>query len=289
MPQNTLEKCELLEYLKNSKSLEVPFAEKNGYYYIKPNNQFVESRINKEAYSKKIWKKAWLATHVIKRFPFVRCIMITGTLSKNSSDSDSDLDFMIITAPDRLWIARTLLMLFKKIFLLNSKKHFCINYCITEDNLTIKQRNIFTATEIATIKSTYKPELAEKFVISNSWVKDCFPNYILNDKSLHKAGCKVQNRRSMLQAIWEFFFPGKIGDKIDFMLMNKTKEHWKKKYPQFDETERNDRLKTERNESKVHPQSVQGKILDMYREKLSKYNLLLSFYLFTFAFLHPNA
>src|SRR3972149_5244541 len=95
----------------------------------------VYKRLYKEQYSRKMWKAAWIATHVIKLFPFVRAVMVTGSLSKNSSDKSSDLDFMIITAPGRLWIARTLLMLFKKIFLFNSYKYFCINYFVTTDNL----------------------------------------------------------------------------------------------------------------------------------------------------------
>lgn len=262
-----------------------PYAEKNGLYYIKPNEHFVKSRIEKEVYSRKIWKTAWFVTHVIKRFPFVRCVMITGTLSKNSSDKDSDLDFFIITAPKRLWVARSLLMLFKKIFLLNSKKYFCINYCITEDNLKISKRNIFTATEIATIKSTYNEKLAGQFIESNSWIKEYFPNYILKDKGLHEPGCKLQNRRSFLQVISELFFPGKTGDKLDIWLMNRTQKYWMKKYPQFNEAERSDRLKTERNESKVHPGSVQGKILAMYEEKLLKYKVMLGILPFYFLLL----
>lgn len=287
LPQNSVTKQHVKEFLANSEKDGAPYAQKNGLYYIKPNEHYVANRIEKEIFSKKVWKAAWLATHVIKRFPFVRCVMITGTLSKNSSDKDSDLDFFIITAPKRLWIARSLLMFFKKIFLLNSKKYFCINYCITEDNLKISKRNIFTATEIATIKSTYNKKLAGKFIESNSWIKDYFPNYILKDESLHRAGCRVQNRRSLLQLITEIFFTGAIGDKTDIWLMNKTKKYWMKKYPQFNEAERSDRLKTERNESKVHPGSVQGKILDMYREKLLKYNLLLSLLPFYFCLFTP--
>jgi predicted nucleotidyltransferase len=101
-----------------------------------------------------MWKLAGIVTHVIKRFPFVRGVFVTGSLSKNSSDSSSDLDFMVITRKGRLWIARTLLMLFKKIFLLNSYKYFCINFLLSEDNLEIEDKNVFTATEVMTVKAT---------------------------------------------------------------------------------------------------------------------------------------
>jgi hypothetical protein len=212
LPQNSVTKDDVKRFLSETSKNGSEYAESKGYYYIKPNAEFVTSRIHKEEYSKKMWRATGFVTHIIKRFPFVRCVMVTGTLSKNSSDETSDLDFMIITAPGRLWVARSMLMLFKKVFLLNSKKYFCLNYFITEDNLEISERNIFTATEIATIKATYNETLMSAFLERNKWIKDYFPNYVLNDCSLHKAGCKAQNRCSILQRIWEVFFTGKFGD-----------------------------------------------------------------------------
>lgn len=273
MPRNSVTKDEVKRFLKESSYNGAEYGETNGYYYVKPNKDYVFSRVEKEKYSQKMWQAAYRVTHIIKRFPFVLCVMVTGTLSKNSSDKSSDLDFMVITAPKRLWIARTLLMLFKKIFLLNSKKYFCINYCITEDNMEISERNIFTATEIATIKATYNDVMMKRFIESNKWIKDFFPNYILNDPSLHASGCKIHHGRSVFQAAGEIFFPGRIGDKLDNILMRKTIRHWKKKFPHFNEEEFNSRLKSTHNESRVHPGSVQAGILKLYNEKLTKFNL----------------
>lgn len=273
LPKNTVTKEEVKHFLSESSQNGSEYAEKSGYYFIKPNAEYVTNRIHKEAYSKRMWKITYFMTHIIKRFPFVRCVMVTGTLSKNSSDKTSDIDFMIITAPKRLWVARTLLMLFKKIFLLNSKKYFCLNYFITENNLEIAERNIFTATEIATIKATYNDGIMRAFIEKNKWIKDFFPNYVINDTSLHTAGCKVNNRRSILQKVYELFFAGKIGDKLDEVFRQKTIKHWKNRFPELDEAERSDRLKSTPTVSKAHPGSVQKKILNLYTEKLSKFNL----------------
>lgn len=273
LPQNSVTRDEVNRFLSETSQAGSEYAEQNGYYYIKPNAEFVSQRIDKEEYSKGMWNTTRFVTHIIKRFPFVRCIMVTGTLSKNSSDKTSDLDFMIITAPGRLWVARTSLMLFKKIFLLNSKKYFCLNYFITEDNLGITERNIFTATEIATIKATYNEQLMAAFLEKNKWIKEFFPNYVLNDASLHKAGCPVSNRRSIVQRVWEIFFTGSFGDKLDEMMRQKTIKHWQRKFPELDEAERNTRLRSTPTVSKAHPGSVQKKILNLYEEKLSQFNV----------------
>ena len=128
LPENTVPKSDILEAIEQfSANDECAFAQKNGYVYVKPNVDNIETRIKREERAMKMWKITRYVVHVIKRFPFVRSIMVTGSLSKNCCTKDSDLDFMVITKKDRLWISKTLLMLFKKIFLLNSYKYFCIN------------------------------------------------------------------------------------------------------------------------------------------------------------------
>lgn len=273
LPRNSVTKDEVSGCLERSALNGSAYGEKDGYYYIKPNSANVAGRLEKESQAKRMWKITHFMTHVIKRFPFVRCVLVTGSLSKNSSDNTSDIDFMVITAPNRLWVARTMLMLFKKIFLLNSKKYFCINYLITENNLVINERNIFTATEIATIKPVYNLKLAEEFVSANPWVKEFFPNYVVNDCSQHTPGCKITNRRSILQRISEIFFTGSIGDKLDEYFRGKTIKHWKNRFPELNENERNVRLKSTREVSKAHPGSVMKKILEMYNQKLTEHNL----------------
>lgn len=274
LPRNSIAKHDVVNFLKEAAQKDTaPFAEKDGYYFIKPGEQNISRRIEKENYSLKMWKQAAMITHIIKRFPFVRAVLVTGSLSKNSSDPTSDLDFMLVTAKNRLWISRTLLMLFKKIFFLNSYKFFCINYYITEDNLVINERNIFTATEIATIKATYNTELLNEFIKQNDWVKEYFPNYVLCDPMLHSSGCKVNNRKSKVQRLIEFFIPGKIAAALDKRFMNMTRNHWKKRYPNLPDSERNHMFKSTENVSKTHPGNMQKKILSMYNQKLQDFNL----------------
>jgi hypothetical protein len=164
-------------------------------------------------------------------------------------------------------------MLFKKIFFLNSYKFFCINYYITENNLAITERNIFTATEITTIKATYNTALMEQFIKENAWVKEFFPNYTLCDPMLHSSGCKVNNRKSKIQRVIEFLIPGKIASALDKKLMCMTREHWKKKYPKLPDNERNHMFKSTENVSKTHPGNMQKKILGLYNQKLQEFNL----------------
>lgn len=274
LPQNSVPKSEIVKLIVDfSSDTDCKFAQSSGYVYVKPNEHYIELRRRKEKCSRKMWRMARLMTHIIKRFPFVRAVFISGSLSKNSSEEISDIDFMIVTRKERLWISRTLLMLFKKIFLFNSYKYFCLNYFVTEDNLEIPFKNVFTATEIAYIKATFNNELMKKFVLTNKWIKEYFPNYEFLDPYLHSAGFKVNNRKSLMQFILELPFSGSWGSKLDDYLKNKTEGFWKKKYTKLPEEDRKLLFRTERNVSTAHPGDMQRSILARYCEKLKQFNL----------------
>ncbi len=272
--RNSLPRKQMYDLIKDfSSDSECNFAECRGYVYVKPNEHYVDLRKTKEKCSLRMWRIARAMTHIIKRFPFVRAVFVTGSLSKNSSAEISDIDFMVVTERGKLWISRTLLMLFKKIFLFNSYKYFCLNYFVTEDNLEIPFRNIFTATEIAYIKSTFNTGLMRKFVMSNRWIKDYFPNYEFMDPYLHSAGLKVNNRESVIQKIFELPFTGSWGNKLDSYLKDKTERYWRKKYTELADEDRKLLFRTEQNVSTAHPGDMQRTILARYCEKLKQFNL----------------
>jgi hypothetical protein len=101
--QNSLPKTQVLDLL-NEFSIDdaCRFGQRKGYVYIKPNHQFIELRQGKEQYSRKAWRTAGFVPYTIKRFPFAGIVLISGNLSKNSSDKQSDIDFMIVNAERRL-------------------------------------------------------------------------------------------------------------------------------------------------------------------------------------------
>jgi hypothetical protein len=235
-----------------------------GYYYLGIRGpSVVERRLEKEKHAGFLWHMARLSTHIIKRFPFVRAVFVSGDLSKNATGPGSDVDFFIITAPGRLWITRTLLILFKKIFLLNSKKYFCLNSFITEDHLEISERNLFLATEIAHLKPLYNSTLFRRYLEANDWIRSYFPNLDLTRLSFPG----VNNRRSLLQQLFELPFHMLPARKIDTLLMSMMKRVWEKRYPHFDRAKRDRVFRSTPSESRAYVGDFQEKILLLYAEK----------------------
>jgi len=133
-----------------------------------------------------IMPKAIRRSRLIFSFPFVRGVMISGSLSKNFLDEKGDIDFFIVTAPGKVWLTRGLLALFQRIVLFNSHKYFCVNYYIAEDHLSLDERNIFTATELITLKPICGNEHYRNLVRSNGWITEFYPQFRAVEAISHK-------------------------------------------------------------------------------------------------------
>lgn len=179
---------------------------------------------------------------------------------------DGDIDYFIVTKAGRLWISRTLLVLFKKIFLLNSHKYFCVNYFVDEEHLEIEEKNLFTAMETVTLLPLHNPVIYREFHLVNNWAQQYFPNTPM--RPLEKT---IPVKKSFLQNSMESLLNGEMGDRIDLYCMRTTLGHWKKKFRDFDSDKFDNALKSRSYVSKHHPQDFQNKVLTAYEERIQTF------------------
>ena len=140
------------------------------FYSLQNNPLLAYRRKEGNLRAKKLIPKAYTIGRFLFRFPFVRAIGISGSLSKNFADEKADIDFFIITKANRLWIARTIMHLFKKLTFITGHQHyFCMNYYIDEEALLIEDQNIFTAIEIGPCCRYVVNELHDNFFEINNW------------------------------------------------------------------------------------------------------------------------
>ena len=236
---------------------------KNNFYLLRNDEHYISRRIAGNKLAEKRMKSAYRMTKFISKFPYVRAVLLSGSISKGYMEKDSDLDYFIITNPNRLWVTRLLLMLFKKIFLLNSRKVFCINYFVDTETLEIEEKNIFTATELATLIPTYGTELYNKLYLKNIWIKDFYPNYPKRDT------VKISdNKKSIIKIFIERLLNNSFGDKLDDFAMNLFEKSNKKKYWDYDSNDFQVAFKTSKKESKHHPKFFQKRVLTAFNDKL---------------------
>ncbi len=240
-----------------------------GYFAISTNDieQLVKRREEGSIKAEALLKNAKYYSSLISYFPFVRGIYLSGSLSKGYADDKSDVDYFIITEPGRLWICRMMLVLFKRLFLFNSHKYFCVNYFVDSNSLEIHDINIFTATELATLVPVCNLSLYHKLMQANPWVKEYFPNTLLQTVSADN----IPNNNSWIKKGIEKLFIGKIGDKLDDIYLRITVGKWKKKFKNLSEPEFELNLRSRKNTSKHHPQGFQLKVEAAFRQKISEF------------------
>jgi hypothetical protein len=199
------------------------------------------------------------------QFPFVRGIGISGSLSKNYADQGTDIDFFIITRTNRLWIARTLMHLFKKLTFITGHQHlYCMNYYIDEEAMRIEEQNIFTATELVTLLPVCGNGTMDRFYDQNDWAAAYFPN-----QNMHKHSMLL-TRSTRFKRMVEWLLNNRLGNALDNVLMRITTRRWIKKEQQQRTNAHGNRmgLHTGKHFSKPNPEFFQKKVLDMLDKKL---------------------
>ncbi|MEO4006800.1 MULTISPECIES: nucleotidyltransferase domain-containing protein [unclassified Flavobacterium] len=238
------------------------------YYHTNLTTEHIHRRETGNRNAVKAMEKAQKKAQFISSwFPFVEAVAISGSLSKGYFDDNSDIDFFIISKPGYLWICRTCLVLYKKLFLFNSKKYFCVNYFITADNLEIEEKNRFTATEIVTLIPLYGKEKLIAFYESNQWVRSFFPNKTQTDSDSIRP-----IKKKKITAAFERFLSGSIGRRIEQLTFKTTFWFWKLKFERKLASEFSIAFKSSKRVSKHHPSNFQKKIIDALNQKYDDLN-----------------
>jgi len=120
--------------------------------------------------------------------PWIKMIAVTGSLAAYSPEKDADVDIMIITGKNRVWLTRGFVATILKIL----KKHpeydgqpgsFCTNLFLDETKMAWDKdkRNIFVASDIVMMQPIVdKSDTYFQFMKENSWVSEYFPNFKIN-------------------------------------------------------------------------------------------------------------
>ncbi|MDB5156324.1 MAG: hypothetical protein JWR50_1031 [Mucilaginibacter sp.] len=239
----------------------------NNFYTLKNDYALIARRYNGNKKAAEMIKVAATVGDMLIRFPYVRGIAISGSLSKNFADENSDIDLFIITAKNRLWIARTLMHALKKLtFLVNKQDYFCMNYYIDEAQLEIKEKTIYTAIEVVTLIPLQGDTIIEQFYAANSWTRNYLPNKIMRISSAKPL------KPSLFKTLFEKLFNNRLGNAIDNMLMNITANRWSKKTEQKKVNSKGSVMAMDagKHYAKPDPGNFQAKLLAQYESKISQ-------------------
>ena len=131
---------------------------------------------------------AFQVAKFIRLIPTVRLIALSGSVAIGNPELDDDLDFLIITSPDTLWLTRLILIPFISLFFSRRQPHtfspspyhnhnhntICLNLWLDESALIIpaSKQNLYIAHEVLQVKPIFdRGETYRQFILANSWTK----------------------------------------------------------------------------------------------------------------------
>lgn len=159
---------------------------KNGFYFFKNRSKLVKLRKQRAGFSQKKWLIAKQVGEKLQKFPFIVAIFVTGALAMNNCPKDDDIDLMIITKSNTLWLTR----FFVNLYLWRLRRFpsqttapdkICPNLWLDSNHLSSRytvmhNHSIYIAHEILQAKCIFDcGGIHYQFLKQNSWVKKYLP------------------------------------------------------------------------------------------------------------------
>ena len=188
----------------------------HGFYTLPSRQHLVAQRLTNYRYGlcreKLIRRYVWFT----KFLPFVRGVALGGSQPLGLQKPTSDIDLLIITDPNRMWLARTFLMGYFQLFGVRRygqkiANRFCLNHYLAEPREVDAERNLYKAMEYGRLRPLVYPAAIAEFLQANSnWINIFFP-----DMSFARVNKSPQSK---WQQSLELIFRGKFGGWLEQQL-----------------------------------------------------------------------
>ena len=162
-------------------------SQKNNFYFLKEREHLVLLRKKRERWSKEKLKIVQKVTNWLKLIPTIKMVAVTGALAMENSNKNDDIDLLIITSKNRLWLTRFLTVILLE--LVAKRRHpadkevkdkICLNMFLDEGHLEVpkKEQDLFSSHEVCQLKVLWdKNGIYQKFLKANLWSKKFLPNW----------------------------------------------------------------------------------------------------------------
>ncbi|MBL8090301.1 MAG: hypothetical protein JNJ43_08230 [Anaerolineales bacterium] len=194
---------------------------KEGYYFLENRADIVGIRKTRSIKSIKSLKRALFYGKILGLLPFARMVSITGSLAVLNLSKLADMDYMLVTQPNRLWLARACAVTFGRLMRLFGDK-ICVNLLVSENALLWPLHDLYSAREMCQMIPITGFATYQKLLHQNQWTKTFLPNASLE---LNHFQISSQDKSSLLQKLLEFLFKGRFGDFIENWAMKLQLNH----------------------------------------------------------------
>lgn len=168
--------------------VEAKFLGKEGdFYFLLKRRKTVNIRRRREYWSKKKLKIARRGAKWLRLISMIQMVGVTGALAMKNSNKNDDIDLLIVTSKNRLWLTRLVTVILIELIAkrrrpgdIDVRDKICLNMFLDEENLAVpsNERDLFSAHEVCQLLPLWeKGGVYNKFIKKNKWVKDYLPNW----------------------------------------------------------------------------------------------------------------
>lgn len=147
----------------------------DGHVTLVGRTDLVDRRAHRTARAAALWRRARAYGGLMAHLPFVRFVAVTGALAVDNVEPDADIDYFLVTEPDRLWLARALVIALVR-WAGRRGDRLCPNYLVSERALALEDRNLFTAHELTQLVPLAGLPLYGRLRRENAWTETFLPN-----------------------------------------------------------------------------------------------------------------
>lgn len=122
----------------------------------------------------------------LRKVPGIAGVAVTGSAAVGNAEADDDVDFMIVTNNERLWLLRPLIVFFallygkRRTWQREEKNSWCFNLWLERRSLQqpVSARSLYVAHEVCQAQWLLdNGGCKDEFLASNAWVARYLPSY----------------------------------------------------------------------------------------------------------------
>lgn len=242
-------------------------VERNGFYCLASREHLVVERIQAEKISVLKLKRMRRLARLLGFLPYLRMLGATGSLAMKNGTRESDWDMFVVLRSGKIWIGRTILTGFLQY--IGKRRHgkkiqdrACLNYFVTDDNLEIGTKDLFSAHEYRFLIPLLNVDLFRKFELKNRWILEYRPNFALT---------AIPHLFTVKENVWRKGVQKRLETILDIFHLEKWLASWQK-----EKIRRNPKTFIEGSLIEAHDQALiflpnpRGpQVFEKYKERLS--------------------
>ncbi len=177
------------------------------YFMLRERPDLVGTRQKRLRLARQTWPQAVAFAAQMARLPFARMVAVTGSLAVDNVSGQFDIDFLIVTEDDSVWLCRAFAVMLVRLAGLRGVE-LCPNYFISESALTFQERNLYTAHEVTQMVPLHGHDVYAELRRQNQWTLDFLPNAVdaprpegLNAVDRHQAGALSRHAQRAAESL----------------------------------------------------------------------------------------